>query len=92
MFRNAPQYVNAKTLVQANGDPVDLNQDSRHETLRDRIEAEGSYSAVNYVDFTGDGWVHADCPQLEKIATFRHGTHAAYSLVTAPDFFPRATR
>ena len=76
--RHAPEYVHART---APAEPTpDLND------LADPAArvGQGNYRAQHYVDFTGDGWVAAVCPQL--------GPHfprfiAAYSLVSAPGFF-----
>jgi hypothetical protein len=86
MFRNAPQYVNAKTEVLDSNELVDLNRDVRYETLADRLR-QGPYRALHYVDFTGDGWVQVRCPELDgKLESSE--AQAAYSLVTAPDFFP----
>src|SRR5207249_3754408 len=76
--RLAPEYVHARTVP---GDPhPDLND------LPDPAArvGQGNYRALHYIDFTGDGWIEADCPQLRpQLPRFI----AAYSLVTAPDFF-----
>ena len=78
--RHAPEYVHVRTKIE-NGSLVDLN----NELEVSNIVAEGDYDALHYVDHTGDGWVKAECPQV-KILTDRYVP--AYSLVTAPDFFP----
>jgi hypothetical protein len=52
--------------------------------MLDIIEA-GKYSAVHYVDFTADGHVEAECPEL---ALELPRTLAAYSMVAAVDYFP----
>lgn len=46
---------------------------------------DGGFRARHYVDFTGDGWVRATCPELEDEGV---ASVPAYSLVTAPDFYP----
>ena len=78
--RRAPEYVHVRTKVE-NGNLVDLN----NELELSNIVAEGNYDALHYVDYTGDGWVKAVCPQVKN---FIEREVPAYSLVTAPDFFP----
>ena len=78
--RRAPEYVHVRTKVE-NGNLVDLN----NELDLSNIVAEGNYNALHYVDYTGDGWVKAVCPQVKN---FIEREIPAYSLVTAPDFFP----
>jgi len=45
----------------------------------------GGYEALHYVDFTGDGWIEPSCSMLNN--KFPR-LIPAYSLVTAPDFYP----
>jgi hypothetical protein len=86
-FRQTPEYVHARTLVK-NGAEVDLN------TLDDKALtkqlAAGNYQALHYVDFTGDGWVQVEVrsKELAKDDRVVNQPVAAYTLVTAPDFFP----
>ena len=77
-FRHAPEYVHARHKLTATGTIVNLNTQPG-----DVVKAvqKGGYRAVHYLDFTGDGWIKADCAPL------RLPVIAAYSLVTAPDFF-----
>ncbi|WP_309892364.1 hypothetical protein [Archangium sp.] len=83
--RRAPEYVHVRHVpdgqVPGLTQPVkDLN------TLPDVVEVsrEGGYQAQHYLDFSGDGWVVASCPQLRpELPRFI----PAYSMVTAPDFF-----
>lgn len=76
--RLAPEYVHARTVP-----------DDPHPDLNDLPDpaarvGQGNYRAQHYIDFTGDGWIEADCPQIRpQLPRFI----AAYSLVTAPDFF-----
>jgi hypothetical protein len=44
-----------------------------------------AYEALHYVDYTGEGWVSAHCPEL---APANIKVLPAYALVSAPDFFP----
>ncbi len=83
--RRAPEYVHVRHVP--NGQVPGL---ARPETnlndLPDVVEVsrEGGYRAQHYLDFSGDGWVVTDCPQLRpELPRFV----PAYSLVTAPDFF-----
>jgi hypothetical protein len=46
----------------------------------------GNYDALVYSDFTADGWIEADVPELANDVPLRR---SAYSLIAAPDFFPR---
>ncbi len=80
-FRHAPEFVHVRRLVQPDGSEVDLNDDP---DVVGRV-SRGGYRARHFLDFTGDGWVEPTCPQL---ATALPLALAAYSLVTAPDFYP----
>ncbi|MGQ4646492.1 hypothetical protein [Lyngbya aestuarii] len=79
--RRAPEYVHARHKILSNGQQEDLNNQPDVVSI---IET-GDYQAQHYLDFTGDGWVEALCPQLAVVIPRRI---PAYSLVTAPDFFP----
>jgi len=78
--RRAPEYVHIRHKME-NGEIIDLNKKS---SLMEEIK-DGGYDAVHYIDHTADGWIEAICPEL---AFAFQGNHPAYSLVTAPDFFP----
>lgn len=81
--RLAPEYVHARTELLEDGTTQDLND------IADVGAAVrgGNYQALHYVDYTGDGWIDVSIPALGfQFPT----TKAAYSLVTAPDFFARA--
>lgn len=76
--RHAPEYVHARHAPHEQ--PTNLND------LADPAEkvSGGRFEAQHYLDFTGDGWIEPVCAQLRpEIPRFI----AAYSLVTAPDFF-----
>ncbi len=80
--RDSPEYVHIRHKVE-NGTITNLNDSN------DVIGSiEESYQAQNYVDFTGDGWIEASCQELESSSDLQKPTKAAYSLVTAPDFYP----
>ena len=77
-LRHAPEYVHARHVP---GDPTPNLNDLPNAS---DIVNKGGYRAQHYVDFTGDGWIEPVCPQLKpELPRFI----AAYSLVTAPDFF-----
>lgn len=79
--RHAPEYVHVRHQVLPDGREVNLNDRPDVE----QVVAAGGYDARHYLDFTGDGWVEALCPELAVAIPRRV---PAYSLVTAPDFFP----
>ncbi|WP_322026770.1 hypothetical protein [Burkholderia sp. BCC1977] len=79
--RTAPEYLHARHKIDDNGDLVDLN---RSPDLIELIQ-KGGYRAQHYVDYTGDGWIDVECNQ---IALDLPNRLPAYSLVTAPHFFP----
>ncbi len=79
--RNAPEYVHARSRLENDGSVTDLNDPAQVPDVKAAVDA-GGYFAVHYVDFTGDGWISAECPQLARFPSL-----PAYSLVTAPDFF-----
>lgn len=80
-FRRAPEYVHVRHEVKEDGTVEDLND---LEDVAGRVRA-GRYRALHYLDFTGDGGVEALCPQL---AVELPRAVPAYSIVTAPDFYP----
>jgi hypothetical protein len=82
--RHAPEYVHVRIRVENDGTQTDLNNSKNVA----KIVSDGNYRALHFVDFTGDGWVEASCPPLANQSNGLLGPLAAYSLVTAPDFFP----
>ncbi len=81
IWRHGPEYVHARRKVLPDGTETDMNLDPDVEAAVMR----GGYDARHFIDFTGDGWIQAICPEL---AAELPQTLPAYSLVTAPDFFP----
>jgi hypothetical protein len=79
--RAAPEYVHVRHRLEDDGKITDLNESP---DMLKIIEA-GNYRAVHYVDFTADGSVEAECPEL---ALELPRTLAAYSMVAAVDYFP----
>lgn len=87
--RLAPEYVNIRHQVDPAGPPdqvpVDLN--GLPPALFDVWMAAGGFAAAHFTDDSADGCVEAVVQGLP--ATFGGGS-PAFSLVTAPDFFPLA--
>jgi hypothetical protein len=75
-----PNYVHARTRVK-NGVFENLNNESNVIAAM----KQGPYQALHYVDYTGEGWVGVDAPQL---AASHLKVVPAYALVSPPDFFP----
>jgi len=82
-FRHAPEFVHVRRLVEPDGRERDLNDEP---DVVARV-SRGGYRARHFVDFTGDGWIEALCPELASALPL---SLPAYSLVTAPDFYPSA--
>jgi hypothetical protein len=84
---SAPEFVHARTEILPDGSEKDLNTDRGHTDVKKRV-SEGGYEARLYIDFTGDGWVGVKVGGLRGTPGVDPTPRAAYSLVTAPDFFP----
>jgi hypothetical protein len=84
--RSAPAYVHARTKVVL-GVPEDLNE---IEPDINEAVSQGGYDALHYVDMTGEGFVKATVSGLDGQQGFSAEVWPAYSLVSAPDFYPSA--
>lgn len=86
--RLAPEYVNIRHKVDPAGSPqqkpVDLNELPPEKF--DALMKEGGYHAAHFIDDTCDGCVEAVVSGLPS----EGDSEPAFSLVTAPDFFPLA--
>lgn len=78
---HAPAFVHIRHKVDGAGNVVNLN---RNPDMMAELR-EGRFTALHYLDYTGDGWVNARCTALDAIIPERI---AAYSLLSAPDFYP----
>lgn len=79
--RPAPEYVYVRHRL---GEKPNLNNE---ENMMSIIK-KGGYDAVLYKDYTGDGWIEAKGTELVDPKSGKPLAHyAAYSMVTAPDFF-----
>jgi hypothetical protein len=57
------------------------------ENVREVVKA-GGYDALLYEDFTGEGWLTAEVPELAGKPHVKASAGHAYVLLSAPDFFP----
>jgi hypothetical protein len=62
--RSAPEYVHIRSEIRE-GELINLNE--LDETALMQKIYRGGYLAQHYVDFTGEGWISAECPQLENL-------------------------
>lgn len=79
--RSAPEYLHARHVVLDDGTLKNLNHEPG---IVAKVNA-GGYRALHYVDYTGDGWIDVECPELALEVPRRL---PAYSIVSSPDFFP----
>lgn len=77
--RPLPEYAHARTRI-VSGQERDLNETPNVS----RLVSSGRYQALHYLDFAGDGIVSV---APDNLAT-EFSTYSAYSLLSAPDFFP----
>jgi hypothetical protein len=82
---SGPDYIHIRTEIR-NGETTNLNELTENALMK-KVFA-GGYRALHYVDFTADGWIAVDCSQLKDAPGVARKAVPAYSLVTAPDFFP----
>lgn len=82
--RACPEFTHAAATIAA-GAPTDL---TLKKDFVGRVRS-GGYDTLHFLDFTGDGYVKAECPQLKNEIP---QSLAAYSLVAPPDFFPLVTQ
>ena len=83
--RPAPEYLNVRHRLLPNGAIDNLN--GRPEMME--IIRKGGYQTLHYIDFSGDGWIAARCPEIEDAIAERM---PAYCMVGLPDFFPDVTQ
>lgn len=95
--RTSPEFVHIRYKIDDNNPkqlvylPDAIPQD------QDIVEVlkKGRFKAVNFVDWTADGYIKATCPALMK--ALNGGANqtvslAAYSILAQPDFFPLVTQ
>ncbi len=79
--RTAPEYVHMRHRLENDNSITDLN----NEKEMSKIITKGGYNALHYIDFTGDGYIQVECPELALEVPH---VLAAYSMVAPVDFFP----
>ncbi|HYF56500.1 MAG TPA: hypothetical protein VEA41_19760 [Salinarimonas sp.] len=79
--RPAPEYISIRHRLREDGSLENLNH---HPEMMKTLSA-GGYQAQHFIDFAGDGWIEARCPQITAEVRTRA---PAYALVAPPDFFP----
>ncbi|TYS22767.1 hypothetical protein FZC71_12635 [Bacillus subtilis] len=92
--RPVPEYIYVREEITDDHTKYNLNL-MKSEEMIDKIK-QGEYQASHYIDYTGDGWIAASCPELTNLnfvcpeTNFKlfDQTYYAYSMITAPDFFP----
>ena len=60
-----------------------------------QVLKQGGFQAANFVDWTADGYIKANCPALAQAlngGSKQTESLAAYSIVAQPDFFPLVTQ
>jgi hypothetical protein len=78
-----PTFIHARHRLSDSGEVEDI-ADSCKENVGEAV-ARGGYRVVSFTDFTGDGWVEAECPALRADIPI---PLSAYSILSPPDFFP----
>jgi hypothetical protein len=88
--RAAPEYVNIRHRVTtaADGSQQVLDLNTRPESEFRGLLSSGGYEAAHFIDGTCDGCVAAAVGGLPANLGGAAQVRPAYSLVTAPDFFP----
>ncbi|MFP5263382.1 MAG: hypothetical protein ACLGJB_15885 [Blastocatellia bacterium] len=85
---SAPEFVHIRTRLTETGSIEDPPEETDLNSKADMMDilARGKYEAVIYMDYTGDGWISAKCPELIHEVPWHV---SAYSIVAPPDFYPR---
>jgi len=85
--RKAPEWMHVRSWIRKDGTVEDLNtRQNVADIVREaRIGNTDNYVAAHYTDFTGDGCVTAE---VSGLPSSLDRTVPAYSLISAPDFFP----
>jgi hypothetical protein len=77
-FRSVPEYAYIRDII-----PTPSPGPNEQENVIGAI-IDGGFDAQMFKDFAGDGVIEVDCPELSSLDKV-----AAYSMVTAVDFFPQ---
>jgi hypothetical protein len=82
--RHWPEYISAKWKI-VDHRAVNMAKDKN---FVGEVKA-GGYDALHFQDFTGDGFLRANCPALAKEVP---RSLPAYSIVAPPNFYPLVTQ
>jgi hypothetical protein len=93
--RSSPEFVHIRYKIDEN-DPKKLIYlpDATSENIVDVLK-QGGFQAANFVDWTADGYIKANCPALAQglnDGSSQTMSMAAYSILAQPDFFPLVTQ
>jgi len=93
--RSSPEFVHIRYKIDEK-DPKQLVY-LPDTTSQDIVQVlkNGGFKAANFVDWTADGYIKANCPALAEALkgdTNQTMSLAAYSVVAQPDFFPLVTQ
>lgn len=85
--RKAPEWIYVRRQLRADGSETDLNRSERVASIvsSGRVGGTSPYTASHFTDFTGDGWI---TPVISGLAGVLDRRIPAYSLISAPDFYP----
>ena len=87
LAHSAPEWMHVRSWLRADGTVEDLNlkQNVKQVVQEARIGNTDNYTAAHYSDFVADGWINA---KVEGLLSNVYRMVPAYSLISAPDFFP----
>ena len=77
----APDFIHVRDEVTNEGKIIKLNDQPNVEA---KVKG-GGYSALHYLDFTGDGYIEVHCDEIDHLVP---NSIPAYVVVAACDFFP----
>ncbi|PCJ14828.1 MAG: hypothetical protein COB04_14275 [Gammaproteobacteria bacterium] len=89
-LRPAPEFVHVRDQVEDDGSVTNLSDQANVVALATK----GGYQALHYSDYAGDGWVTPTVTDLNENKPLglngnAFGIQSAFSIVSAPDFFPK---
>jgi len=93
--RSSPEFIHIRYKIDEK-DPKQLVY-LPDATSQDIVQVlkQGGFQAANFVDWTADGYIKANCPALALAlngASDQTVSLAAYSILAQPDFFPLVTQ
>ncbi len=94
--RSSPEFVHVRYKIDEKEGTQELVY-LPDTTSQDIVQVlkQGEFEAANFVDWTADGYIKANCPALVQALngnTNQTVSLAAYSILAQPDFFPLVTQ